>query len=360
MQHRRLARAVAHARELLDPRQRVEHVAAQEVRAPSRPGRHSRLCLWHQYGSGCGARGKSRSKWVVRRAERAARASTTRSTSACSRPSISARKPSSSAAARGAYHCAHERARAPRPRNEPGERVQLAQLLLEREQVVARGLHAHEQRVERGDVHPGRVVARLERLHERRARAGERVEHAPAARHEAAEQHLDELRDELAEVRVEPVHVLRPHALGQVALGPREGEVDLAVEGLLRRPPRQRVRRPRDRVLDALSRERGSARPGRAAPRAARARPRSTAAGPSGGPAGTSACSSSGGGGSGRGSAPSPSSRLTRDHSVRRGERRVGRSMRGTIEEGTRQYPAPKLEPRASLEKRPAQRAVSH
>jgi trehalose 6-phosphate phosphatase len=37
-------------------------------------GLHSRLCLWHQYGSRCGARGKSRSKCGVSRADRAAAA----------------------------------------------------------------------------------------------------------------------------------------------------------------------------------------------------------------------------------------------------------------------------------------------
>src|SRR2546425_898376 len=83
-------------------------------------GRHSRLCLWHQYGPACGSRGESRAKWVVSRADRAARASTTRRTPA-------------------------------RP---------------------------------------------------------------PALRHVSAEQRLDELRDELPEVRVEAVDVLRPLALG--------------------------------------------------------------------------------------------------------------------------------------------------
>src|SRR5580765_315419 len=48
-----------------------------------------------------------------------------------------------------------------------------------------------------------------------------------------ADQRLDELRDELAEVRMEPVDVLRALALGQVALGPRKLEVDLGIEGVL-------------------------------------------------------------------------------------------------------------------------------
>ena len=50
-------------------------------------------------------------------------------------------------------------------------------------EVVLAGLDRDQQRVERGDVDPDRVVARLERLHERRARAGERVEHATAGTH---------------------------------------------------------------------------------------------------------------------------------------------------------------------------------
>ena len=78
------------------------------------------------------------------------------------------------------------------------------------------------------------VVPALERLDERRARAGERVEHAAAARDVAAQQLLDELRDELPEVRMQAVDVLRPLALRQLALGPRELDVELGVEGVLR------------------------------------------------------------------------------------------------------------------------------
>ena len=101
-------------------------------------------------------------------------------------------------------------------------------------EVVLRRLDAHEETVERGDVDAGRVVTRLERLHERRARAAERVEHVPAALDVAVEQHLDELRDELAVVRVKAVDVLRPLALGQRRLRPREVEVQRRVELVLR------------------------------------------------------------------------------------------------------------------------------
>ena len=82
---------------------------------------------------------------------------------------------------------------------------------------------------------PTESSPRLERLHERRPGAGERIEHAAARRHVPAEELLDELRDVLAEIRMQPVDVLRPLALGQVALGPGEVEVEPGVELLLRR-----------------------------------------------------------------------------------------------------------------------------
>ena len=56
-----------------------------------------------------------------------------------------------------------------------------------------------------------------------------------AARQVAGEQRLDELRDELAELRMQAVDVFGALALRQVALGPRELEVDLRVELILRR-----------------------------------------------------------------------------------------------------------------------------
>ena len=49
----------------------------------------------------------------------------------------------------------------------------------------------------------------------------------------AAEERLHELRDELPEVRVQPVNVLRPFPLGEVALGPGKVEVEIAVERVL-------------------------------------------------------------------------------------------------------------------------------
>ena len=146
------------------------------------------------------------------------------------------------------------------PRREPRPRVGLArlelvqpgasiaQLALEDEEVVAARLHTHEQDVEGGDVDPCRVEPALERLDERRARAGEGIEHAAAAREIAARQHFGELRDELPEVRVQAVHVLRPLALREVALRPRELEVDVGVESVLRRGHRHGrvLRRGRD------------------------------------------------------------------------------------------------------------------
>ena len=93
----------------------------------------------------------------------------------------------------------------------------------------------------------------LERLDERRARARERIEHATPRGHVTAEELLDELRDVLAEVRVQAVHVLRAHALRQVGLGPREIQVEAVVDLLLGdahsscvpRPPQGLLPRPR-------------------------------------------------------------------------------------------------------------------
>ena len=71
-------------------------------------------------------------------------------------------------------------------------------------------------------------------LDERRPGAGERVEHATARSDVSVEQRLDELRHELAEVRMQAMDVLRPLPLGQLGLRPRQREVEPAVERLLR------------------------------------------------------------------------------------------------------------------------------
>ena len=197
-------------------------------------GRHSRLCLWHQYGPRCGTRGKSRSKCVVQ---------PRRSRGACEDHAQDV------VVLVLVEELAERQELARGPRSEPladvtrtascspatlQSRHDVAQFTLEHEEVVAPRLHAHQQAVERGDVHTRRVEAGLERLHERGPRAGERVEHVPAARDVPLEQRLDELWDELAEVRMQPVDVARSLALGKVALRPRELEVDLGVQGVLR------------------------------------------------------------------------------------------------------------------------------
>src|SRR5581483_3884818 len=124
---------------------------------------------------------------------------------------------------------------------EPADRV--AELRLEDELVVASRLDPHQQAVEGGDVDARRVVSALESLDERRPRPGERIEHPPALRDVPLQQRLDELRDELAEVRMEPVNVLRPLALRQLPLGPRELEVEVRVESVLCPRHRTAVRR---------------------------------------------------------------------------------------------------------------------
>ena len=105
-------------------------------------------------------------------------------------------------------------------------RQRTAHVGFEQERVVLGGLHAHQQAVERRDIDADSVVAGLEALHERRAGAGERVEHAPTRLDVATEQSLGQLGDELAEIRVQAVHVLRALALGKLRLRP--GEVEIA------------------------------------------------------------------------------------------------------------------------------------
>ncbi len=111
----------------------------------------------------------------------------------------------------------------------------VSDVALQREEVVRARLDVHQQAVEGRDVDPGRPAAALERLDERRAGAGEGIEHRPRPRQVARQERLHELGHELAEVRVQPVDVLRPLALGEVALRPGEVEVDVAVERFLRR-----------------------------------------------------------------------------------------------------------------------------
>ena len=79
------------------------------------------------------------------------------------------------------------------------------------------GLDAHQVgAVEAGDVDAGRVVPGLERLDERGPGAGERIENEGDGGDVAIEHRLDELRHELAEIRMQTVDVLRPLALGQI------------------------------------------------------------------------------------------------------------------------------------------------
>ena len=111
--------------------------------------------------------------------------------------------------------------------------VRPEQVATQRLEVVRARLDAGQQRVEAGDVDTGGVVPGLERLHERRARACERVEHAAAGGNVPVEQRLDELRDELAEVRVQAMDVLRPLALRQRRLRPGQLEIVRLVERFL-------------------------------------------------------------------------------------------------------------------------------
>ena len=112
--------------------------------------------------------------------------------------------------------------------------VGVAKLCVEGADVVARGLDADQQAVERRELDTRCMQSGLECLHQRRARACERIEHVRAALEVPVEQHFDELWDELPMVGVQAVHVLRSHVLGERALGPRELEVQRRVELVLR------------------------------------------------------------------------------------------------------------------------------
>ena len=171
----------------------------------------------------------------------------------------------------------------PAPRQRLDARGHVLQLLTQLRQVIRRRLHAHQKAVERRDIHAGRVEPGLERLDECRPRAGERIEHMVTAREIAVEQHLDELRDELAVVRVEPVDVLRPLALGQLGLRPREVEVQRRVQLVLgdghatgfdaaARTPAARAARGRRARRSRRIRPRGAPSSGRAPSHASAAR----------------------------------------------------------------------------------------
>ena len=143
-----------------------------------------------------------------------------------------------------AAHVGGRRARVPTSRLEGLDLgVRPEEIAADRIEVVGTRLHASEERVEAGDVDARGVVARLERLNERRARAGERIEHPPACRNMPVEQRLDELRDELAEVRVEAVNVLRALSLRERRLRPRQLEIVRPVERFLGRGHDRSVRR---------------------------------------------------------------------------------------------------------------------
>ncbi len=64
--------------------------------------------------------------------------------------------------------------------------------------------------------------------------ADKRVVHAVSGFEVPVQEDLDELRDELAEVGVQRMDVLRALNLGELALRPGELQVDLSVESFLR------------------------------------------------------------------------------------------------------------------------------
>src|ERR671911_79007 len=80
----------------------------------------------------------------------------------------------------------------------------------------------------------GRAGTERVRLDERGPGACERIPDEITRLRVALDERLRELGHELAEVGMEAVDVLRALALGKLRLRPRQGEVDLAVQGRLR------------------------------------------------------------------------------------------------------------------------------
>ena len=116
VQHRRLALRVAHLRERPRSARGCRACSGGGSRPRTRPAGTRAGACGTSTPSRCGAFGASRSKWAARRADRAARERITRRTSPCRYSGISSRKPSSSAAACGAYHSRrYPLARAPPP-----------------------------------------------------------------------------------------------------------------------------------------------------------------------------------------------------------------------------------------------------
>ena len=231
MEHDRRPLRIAHVREVLDPRCGVEQVAGQElVRALDRPAHPAMLVAPVLARL---RRARKVEVEVGRQPSRARRASEHDPQHVLARVLRDQRAEVEQLrrclrreplAAKPVGRSVDAASRSPTSRTSASSDVE----------VVLAGLDRDQERVERCDIDADGVVAGLEGLHERRPRAGEGVEHASARTHVALEQRLDQLRHELAEVRVQPVDVLRPLALGELLLRPREREVDVAVELRLR------------------------------------------------------------------------------------------------------------------------------
>ena len=164
------------------------------------------------------------------------------------------------------------------PLLEAGERC--VQVALDDVRVAPCGLGAGEQHVERADVGPGGGGSEGGGLDERGAAARERVAHDLTRLHVPGEERLDELRHELAEIRMQRVHVTGALVLRELLLGPREVAIDLSgtvepvVDRRLRRhPPPTLAARPdarpvASRVLEATERAGGADAPPAERPRA--------------------------------------------------------------------------------------------
>ena len=87
------------------------------------------------------------------------------------------------------------------------------------------GLDLAKQDVEGGDVAADAVHPQFVRLHQRRPRPAERIEHRLANHQELAKKHLRQLRDVLAQIGVKAVNVFGPLSFGKLLFRPVQGNV---------------------------------------------------------------------------------------------------------------------------------------
>ena len=192
--------ARAARRELLEPRQRVEQVAREELAAPARTGAAHAPVLVAPVLAAL-RRARKVEVEVGRQPRRAGGARKHDAQHVCVRVALEqaigsggARPRPRARTSRGRIPSAAARERPSRPCASRSSSSSVARSYGRVFTRISSALNAATST-------PDGVVARLERLHERRSRAREGIEHTAARRNVPLEQRLDELWDELAEIR---------------------------------------------------------------------------------------------------------------------------------------------------------------